>query len=110
MKAEDIHLGDWGRILMGQVPATFFVEAFIRVFFIYLILTVSMRLMGKRMASRISRNELVAMVTMAAAIGIPIQSPDRGLLPAVIIAVLVVLIERGIAAWAFNNQKFEKIS
>jgi uncharacterized membrane protein YcaP (DUF421 family) len=69
-----------------------------------------MRLMGKRMSSQLGRNELAAMVSLAAAIGVPLQSPDRGLLPPVMIAIVVVVCERWIASKTYRNQPFEKFS
>src|SRR4051794_17099270 len=77
MKPEKIHPDDWLRILVGEVPATYFIELIIRAAVVYLILMVSMRLMGKRMSSQLSRNELAALVSLAAAVGIPMMSPDR---------------------------------
>jgi uncharacterized membrane protein YcaP (DUF421 family) len=107
MKKEDIHFNDWLRIVIGEVPGTFYIELIIRAAVIYLLLMLSMRLMGKRMSGLLSRNELVAMVSLAAAIGTPLTSPDRGILPAVVIAIIVIYIERWISAKAFRDQNFE---
>jgi hypothetical protein len=60
------------------------------------------------MSGLLSRNEMVAMVSLAAAIGTPLTSPDRGILPAVIIAVVVVYIQRWISGKAFRNENFER--
>lgn len=98
------------RWLVGEVPGSFYVELFIRAVVIYLLLMVSMRILGKRMSSQLGRNDLVAMVTLAATIGIPLQAPDRGLVPAVVIAIIVVWISRWITRKAFENQKFESFS
>ncbi len=110
MKQEDIHLVDWIRILVGEVPGIFYIEILIRAAAVYLLLVVSMRLMGRRMASQLSRNEMAAMVSLAAAIGVPILDAHRGLLPAVIIAIVVVFTQRIVSYWAARNQKFEAIS
>ncbi|RVU00312.1 DUF421 domain-containing protein [Mucilaginibacter limnophilus] len=110
MKPEEIKIGDWMRWLVGQVPGDFYIELFIRAVFIYLLLMIAMRVLGKRMSSQIGRNDMVAMVTLAATIGIPLQAPDRGLLPAVVITILVVWISRWIAKKAFYDQKFERFS
>lgn len=110
MRSYQIYLNDWVRIFLGEVPASFYLEIILRTAFIYLILMVSMRIMGKRMASQLSRNEMVAMTSLAAAIGVPILAPDRGLLPAVVIAVIVVAVQRIIARIAFQNQKFEEFA
>ncbi|GAB3807458.1 DUF421 domain-containing protein [Spirosoma humi] len=110
MKKDQIYLADWPRILFGEVPGSFYVEIIIRAFVVYLILVVSMRLMGRRMSSQLSRNEMAAMVSMAAAIGVPILDASRGLLPAVIIALVVVCIQRIISYWAARNETFEGLS
>ncbi|GAB3905651.1 DUF421 domain-containing protein [Larkinella knui] len=68
-----------------------------------------MRLMGKRMASQLSRTEMVAMVALAASIGIPIMAPDRGLLPALISAFVIVAGERIISRLASKNEKAEAL-
>src|SRR3954465_6190088 len=107
MKPQDIHLSDWMRILIGEVPPVFYIELLIRAFAVYLILMVSMRSMGKRMSSQLSRNELAALVSLAAAVGIPMMAPDRGILAAVVIAFVLISVERVIAMRAFNNEKFE---
>ena len=110
MKKEDIHLYDWQRILIGEVPGIFYVEILIRAAAIYLLLVLSMRLMGRRMASKLSRNEMAAMISMAAAIGVPILDAHRGLLPAYIIGAVVVFTQRIVSYWAARNQRFEAIS
>ncbi|ADB39127.1 DUF421 domain-containing protein [Spirosoma linguale] len=110
MKKEDIFITDWLRILVGEVPGTFYIEILIRAAAVYLILVVSMRLMGRRMASRLSRNEMAAMVSLAAAVGIPILDAQRGLLPVVVIALVVVFTQRVISYWAAKNEKFEGLS
>jgi len=110
MEPFQIHLYDWRRILFGDVPPIFFVELIIRVTFIYLLIIFSIRMMGKRMAAQLSRNEMVAISSLAASIGIPIQSPDRGLLPALIVAMIVVIAQRIISTRISSNEVFEKRS
>lgn len=109
MKPEQIHLTDWQRIFIGDVPGSFYLEVIIRTTIIYAILQISMRLMGKRMASQLSRTEMVAMVAIAASIGIPIMAPGQGLLPAVICAVVIVIGERVTSYLASKNAKAEFI-
>jgi uncharacterized membrane protein YcaP (DUF421 family) len=110
MKPEDIKFGDWQRILLGDVPGSYFIEIIIRTFVVYLVLMISLRLMGKRMAASLGRIEMISMISMAAAIGIPLQSPDRGLLPALIIAVIVVCTQKFVATKSSKDQKFEQIT
>jgi uncharacterized membrane protein YcaP (DUF421 family) len=107
MDTDKIRLSDWGRILFGEVPPSFFLEVVIRTVFIFLLLIISMRLFGKRMAAQINRIEMVSLYALAAAIGVPLQSPDKGLLPALIIAIVVIIVGRLIATLAFGNERFE---
>ncbi|MBK1438494.1 DUF421 domain-containing protein [Parapedobacter sp. ISTM3] len=110
MEKQDIQLSDLPRILFGEVPGIFYVEVIFRIAIIYLVLMGSMRLMGKRMASQIGRNEMAAMVSLAAAIGVPLQDPSRGILPIFVIAFVVMLFQSVIAARAATDQRFERIS
>lgn len=110
MKKDEIHLGDWMRTFLGEVPPIFYVELIIRAFLIYALLIVSMRLLGKRMSSQVSRLELAAMVALASAIGVPMLSPYNGMLPAFIIAIIIVVITRVIGWISFRNEHFEQIT
>jgi uncharacterized membrane protein YcaP (DUF421 family) len=110
MHAFEIHLEDWKRILFGNMPAIFYLEVFLRVTFIYLLILICLRLMGKRMASQLSRNEILALSALAASIGIPLQTPERGMLPAVIVALVVVAGQRIISIVSTQNQKIEQQS
>ncbi|PSR57054.1 DUF421 domain-containing protein [Adhaeribacter arboris] len=110
MKPEDIHITDYLRILLGEVPWSFLIEVIIRVTFIYLVLTLAMRIMGKRMASRMSRSEMTAMVALAASNGVAILAPDRGLLPVLIIAIVVVCFQKFIAWRTEANPHFEQLT
>jgi uncharacterized membrane protein YcaP (DUF421 family) len=103
------HLTDYLRILMGDVPWSFLLEAAIRLVLLYLLLLTGLRLMGKRMAGQLSRTELAALVSLAAAIGIPILSADRGLLAPVTIAAMVVGGQRLVAHWAARRPQVEHL-
>lgn len=105
-----IFILDIGRILNGNTPAIFYAELIIRAVIIYITLMGGLRLMGKRMAARVSRNELAAMASLAAAIGIPMQTPDRGLLPAIVMAAVVVVVQRLIAARSIKSSSFERLT
>jgi uncharacterized membrane protein YcaP (DUF421 family) len=108
MNAAEAELWDWMRILFGdEVPPNFLLEILLRIIVIYLLLVASMRIMGKRMSSIISRNEMIAMISLAAAIGVPIQDPERGLLPAFIIAAVVIGMQRIISVQSLGNPGFE---
>jgi uncharacterized membrane protein YcaP (DUF421 family) len=110
MKQEDIKLWDWPRMLLGEVPPAFLLEIILRMAVVYVILMVCMRFLGKRMAAQYTRNEIAAMVSLAAAVGVPILAPDRGLLPAAVIGVAVVGISRMLAYFSAIDQKVEAVT
>lgn len=108
MDPQSIQPGDLGRVLLGEVPPTFLLEVLVRMVVVYAVLVVSMRAMGKRMASQATRNELAAVVSLAAAIGPAVQAPERGLLPVILIAALIVGGQRAIALGSFKSPTFER--
>jgi uncharacterized membrane protein YcaP (DUF421 family) len=109
MDKSDIFWNDWQRILIGEVPGSFFIEVIIRMVVVYFILVFSMRAMGKRMATQLTITEYAALVSLAAATGMAVQTPERGLLPAMLIALIVIYIQRFIAKKASVNNRFEKL-
>jgi uncharacterized membrane protein YcaP (DUF421 family) len=103
-----IHVGDIGRALHGTPGWAFLVEALIRIVFVYLILLLAMRLMGQRMTAMLNRSELAALVALAAATGAVIGSPERGLVPPLIICALIVMAQRAQAALASRSKRAER--
>jgi uncharacterized membrane protein YcaP (DUF421 family) len=108
MKEYEIHLNDWMRIFVGNAPAAFYLELVLRAGFLYILLLVCMRVLGKRMSALLSRNELTALVSLAAAIGVPMLSWDRGLLPSVIICIIVVSVSKLIGRLSYDRPWFQK--
>jgi uncharacterized membrane protein YcaP (DUF421 family) len=110
MNQQDFQTWDWQRIFIGEVPTGFLVEVIIRVAFIYLLLIVSMRFFGKKMASQFTRNEMAALVSLAAAVGVPILTPDRGLVPALVICIVIVAISRLVTYFSLRSEKVESMA
>ena len=107
MKPDEIRLGDWYRLLFGQTPVAFLIEVAGRALVTYVILLVAMRMMGKRVAGQMSALELTIVVTLGAAIGVPLQAPDRGMVPAVVILLVAIAYQRGLNFWAFKSRRAE---
>lgn len=101
------HITDYLRILMGETPWSFLVECSIRLVLMYILLLVGLRLMGKRMSGQLSRTELAGLVSLAVSIGIPLLSPDRGLLAPVVIVAVVVLTHRLVTQWVARHPTAE---
>jgi len=103
------HITDYMRILMGDVPWSFLLECSLRLVAMYLLLLAGLRLMGKRQAGQVSRTELAGLVSIAVSIGIPLLSPDRGLLAPVAIVATVVLLHRLVTRWAARRPTVEEL-
>lgn len=110
MPPEEIRITDLMRIFLGQVPWRFLIECVFRIACLYLLILVSMRLMGQRMAGQLSRIEMASLVSLAAAVGVPMQAPERGLLPSFLIALVVILIQNGVTSLSVRSRRFERIA
>src|ERR1700709_2065014 len=110
MKKEDIHIDDLWRILHGNIPLEFYVELFIRAFVVYLLIAFGMRYMRKRISSELNRTELAGMATLAAATGLVILAPDRGILPAVIVFLVLIGCKRIVDRKNYRDEKFESLT
>jgi len=109
MKKEDIHWGDWYRILIGSAPETFLLEVFLRSIFMYLVLLVVLRLMGKRMGGQLTISELAVMLTLGAIICVPMQIPDRGVLQGTLVLVCALAFQRGFTLIGFKSSRMENM-
>ncbi|CAH2925207.1 MAG: hypothetical protein CPSOU_4629 [uncultured Paraburkholderia sp.] len=73
----------------------------------YALLLVSMRLMGKRVAAQLSITELAVIVMLGAAIGGPIQVSSQGVLPAAVVLLTVVTLQRLTSKAGLRWRRFE---
>jgi uncharacterized membrane protein YcaP (DUF421 family) len=101
----DIHPFELKRLLIGEAPALFLLETAARALVIYLVLLLAARLLGKRVAGQMSVLELTIVVTLGAAIGVPLETPERGLLPALIVLAIAVIYQRLIGRATFRNRR-----
>ena len=110
MKKEDIHLYDWQRILQGPVPLEFYIELILRGLVVYALITFGMKYMGKRISAELTRSELAAIASLAAATGLVIMAPDRGLLPPVIVLIVMVGVKWLMDKRNYRSKKFERFT
>ncbi|MDB4941588.1 MAG: hypothetical protein JWP97_1122 [Labilithrix sp.] len=107
---EPQRLTDFRRIFVGDVPWVFAVEVVVRIAILYVVLLVAMRLMGKRMATQTTRNELASIVSLAGAMGPAMQDPRNGILPSLIIVGVVVALQRLLAHISQRHGRFERLT
>ncbi len=107
MHYERVHLGDWHRLLLGDLPWTFLLEVVARASFIYILVMFAMRGLGKRVAAQLTVFELSIVVALAATVGVPLEAANKGLLPPVIILVVVIIMQRILSELAFRHHRFD---
>jgi uncharacterized membrane protein YcaP (DUF421 family) len=95
------------RILIGDNPWSFLLEVLLRSAVIYVLLFVTMRLMGKRMAAQLSVSELAVMITLGAAVGVPLQTAEQGLLPAAVLLICALIFQRGLSTLSVRKRSIE---
>lgn len=110
MSGQHVELSDWHRLLIGDTSWLFLVEAALRAFVVYLMLLLFMRLMGKRVAAGLSLSELAVILTLGAAAGLPLQSVDKGLLPAAVVLFTGLVFQRGLSLLAFRHRRVEVVA
>ncbi|HEY9005024.1 DUF421 domain-containing protein [Ohtaekwangia sp.] len=110
MKKEDIEAWDWKRILFGQAPEAFLIEVFARTLIIYILLTITLRMLGKRMDGQLTLIELAVMITIGAVVSVPMQMPDRGILVGVVALTIILIFQRGLNWLTIKNSKIENLT
>jgi uncharacterized membrane protein YcaP (DUF421 family) len=98
------------RLLIGDGPWAFLIEVVPRAVIMYIVLLVSMRLMGKRVAAQLSITELAVILMLGAALGVPIQVSSQGVLPAVVVLLTVVCLQRGSSRAALRSRRIELLT
>jgi uncharacterized membrane protein YcaP (DUF421 family) len=109
MDRYEIKIDDWERILFGQAPPAYLAEVVFRVAFVYILILVAIRFMGKRVTSELDRTDMVARVALGSSVGLAIQNPRGGLLTAILIVMIIIIVGRGLAKLALRSRRFEKI-
>jgi uncharacterized membrane protein YcaP (DUF421 family) len=103
------HLADLHRLLFGEASAAFLLEACLRAALTYTGVVAVMRLLGARVVGQFTLLEMSVSIVVAAAIGVPLLSADRGLLPAITMVATLVVVQRVIANIGFRNRRFQTL-
>jgi uncharacterized membrane protein YcaP (DUF421 family) len=110
MKKEEIHLGDWQRLLLGQAPLEFLLEVALRTLIIYIVLLLALRVLGKRMGAQLTVAELSVMIMLGGIVAVPMQIPDRGLLHGTLVLACLTGLYRGVNWLAFKYRRVERLT
>lgn len=85
---------DWKSFLLGEEDWSFLGETVLRTFVMFLVILLSLRVLGKRSISQLSVFELGVVIGLGSAAGDPMFYKDVGLLPCIIVFVMVVSLYR----------------
>lgn len=107
MQQHPFRLDDWHRFLFGNASWPFLFEVLLRTSVTYILIVVAMRLLGRRVAAQYTLFEISVVVTLAAAIGVPLQAANRGMLPPFIIALVAVVLQRLLARVGAAHRRIE---
>src|SRR4051812_31139606 len=94
---------DIGRMLFGEAPPWFLIEVFLRGLLLYLYMLFIMRLLGKRMAGKLSVTEMVLMITLGGSVAVAMQVPEGGVLVGFVVLTCALLFERGLSWYGTKN-------
>ncbi len=108
MKKEDIHLGDWQRLLLGEAQLEFLLEAALRTLVVYVVLLLVLRLLGKRMNAQLTVTELSVMIMLGGIVSVPMEVPDRGILQGVLVLTCVLFLYWIINYFSFKYPRVER--
>ncbi|MBC8004594.1 MAG: DUF421 domain-containing protein, partial [Verrucomicrobia bacterium] len=100
---------DWKELLMGSEEWSFLFETVLRSFIMFIVIMVSLRLLGKRGVKQLSVFELVVIIGLGSAAGDPMFYKDVGILPAIVVFVMIVTLYRSITYNIGKDKNFEAL-
>lgn len=101
----------WGidvkSLLLGGEEWNFLLETMLRTIIMFILILISLRILGKRGVKQLSVFELVVIIGLGSAAGDPMFYKDVGLLPALLVFILIISFYKLITYFIGINKKFE---
>jgi len=97
----------WKELLLGGEDWSFLLETILRTLIMFMVVLISLRLLGKRGVKQLSIFELVVIIGLGSAAGDPMFYKDVGILPALIVFTMVISFYSLITYLIGKNKKFE---
>lgn len=97
----------WKELLLGGENWSFLPETALRTLIMFVVILVSLRILGKRGVKQLSVFELVVIIGLGSAAGDPMFYKDVGILPALVVFAIIVTIYRIITYFIGKNKNFE---
>lgn len=99
----------WKELMLGGENWNFLPETILRTLIMFIVINVSLRLLGKRGVKQISIFELVVIISLGSAAGDPMFYKDVGILPAIIVFAMIVGLYSLITYFIGKNKRFENL-
>lgn len=97
----------WKTLLLGNENWSFLWETVLRTLIMFIVILVSLRILGKRGVKQLSVFELVVIIGLGSAAGDPMFYKDVGILPAIVVFTLIVSLYTAVTFVVGRNKKFE---
>jgi uncharacterized membrane protein YcaP (DUF421 family) len=99
----------WKDLLLGSENWPFLWETIIRTCIMFLIIMISLRLLGNRGVKHLSVFELVVIIGLGSAAGDPMFYKDVGILPSLVVFIMIISLYSLITYLIGKNKKFETL-
>jgi len=99
----------WKELLMGVEEWAFLPEVGIRTIIMFLVIVISLSILGKRGVKQLSVFELVVIIGLGSAAGDPMFYKDVGLLPALIVFTIIVSLYTLVTKLVGRNKNVEHL-
>ena len=100
---------DWKELLIGTNNWSFLLETILRTSVMFILILVSLRVLGKRGVKQLSVFELVVIIGLGSAAGDPMFYKNVGLLTTITVFSMVVILYKVTTYLVGKNKKFEKL-
>lgn len=99
----------WTEFLFGGEDPEFLFETGLRSFVMFLVIVISLRILGKRGVKQLSVFELVVIIGLGSAAGDPMFYKDVGILPALIVFIMIISLYRFMMFAIGKSKRFEQM-
>ncbi len=100
---------NWKELLIGTNNWSFLLETILRTSVMFILILVSLRILGKRGVKQLSVFELVVIIGLGSAAGDPMFYKNVGLLTTITVFSIVVILYKFTIYLVGKNKKFEKL-
>jgi len=100
---------EWGRMLIGDQPPSFFLEILFRTLLVYAYSFALIRWIGGRSIAQLSLVEFLLVIALGSAIGDPMFYPEVPILHSLAVITAVVLFNKGLDLLIFRSRRAEAL-